>query len=196
MMPFRRAWPCASRAGRGPGDSSLTRTVGALCMVLAIFAGELVIAGDVSARGGSGVLSRNGRVGSVTVGRSTVTQVRRYAGRPSAMSSTTGENGVPGIDLRYDCGGGRSSTYIFGADGRLANFLTTCRRWRTANGTRIGDTQATAEANEGKQATSAECGDGETIERTGRATLFVTFFTAGGLVRALAVAGRNSVLGC
>jgi hypothetical protein len=47
-----------------------------------------------------------------------------------------------------------------------------------------------------KQAAIAGCGDGETIERTGTATLFITFFTSGGLVRALAVAGHNSVLGC
>jgi hypothetical protein len=66
----------------------------------------------------------------------------------------------------------------------------------TANGTRVGDEHTTAEDNEGKRATIAGCGDGETIERTGRATLSITFFTSGGLVRALAVAGRNGVLGC
>jgi hypothetical protein len=125
-----------------------------------------------------------------------VADVRPYAGRPTATSRAPGENGAPSLEQRYGCGGGRSSAYIFAADGRLANFVTTCRRWRTANGTRIGDTQATAEANEGKDATAAGCGDGESIERTGRARLFVTFFNSGGLVRALAVAGRNSALGC
>jgi hypothetical protein len=64
------------------------------------------------------------------------------------------------------------------------------------NHCRVGDSHTLAEANEGKTATAAGCGDGESIERVGRATLFVTFFTPGGAVRALAVAGHNSVLGC
>jgi len=148
------------------------------------------------ARGGSGVLSRDGRVGLVHVDTSHVRQVLRYAGRPTSMSRAPVEGGLPILELRYGCGRGRSSSYFFGTSSRLANFVTTCRRWRTASGTRVGDRQVMAEANEGKEATPPVCGDGETIERKGRATLFVTFIQPGGLVRALAVAGHNGVLSC
>ena len=90
-------------------------------------------------------------------------------GRPTTTSRSPGENGGPTLELRYGCGAGRSSSYIFGRIAHLANFLTTCRGWRTANGTRVGDTQSLAEANEGKGATIADCGDGErSSARAGR----------------------------
>jgi hypothetical protein len=79
----------------------------------------------------------------------------------------------------------------------LANFLTTCHRWRTPAGTRVGSSYAEAIANERKMPEpGCGAGDGGSITLAGRGYLFVTFFTAGGKVRALAVAGRNSVLGC
>lgn len=151
--------------------------------------------GVAQARGGSGVLSKNGRVGKVYVGNATVAKVRRWAGHPSSTSRETGEGGVAIYVMRYDCGHGRSSSYYFGRHRRLANFATTCHRWRTADGTRVGDAYDEAVANEHK-ASQPSCGDGESITRVGRAYLFVTFFTTGGNVRALAVAGHNSVLGC
>jgi hypothetical protein len=167
----------------------------AITTLVAGFACSAVNASDSAARGGSGVLSRNGRVGRVHVETSTVADVRRYAGRPTTTERSLGENGAPTLELGYGCGGDRSSVYVFDRTGHLANFLTTCHEWETANGTRVGDEQSSAEDNEGKRAI-AGCGNGETIERTGRATLFITFFRSGGRVRALAVAGRNSVLGC
>lgn len=170
------------------------RRIGILAALLAVLA--VTLPAGAQARGGSGVLSRDGKVGGVNVQTSTVRDVMRYAGRPTNISRGFGEGNVPHLELRYGCGGGRSSSYVFDRKGRLANFVTTCHRWQTANGTRIGDAQALAEQKEGKQATVAECGDGELIERHGRAVLFVTFFQSGGVVRAFAVAGKNSVLGC
>lgn len=142
------------------------------------------------------VVSRNGRVGDVQIDRATMSQVRKMEGRRGRTSAVQGENGRTGTELRYDCGRSRSSSYIFDSAGRLSNFLTTCRSWRTADGTSVGDAQDDAESAEGKAATTAGCGNGETITRRGRATLYVTFFTVGGSVRALAVEGRRSVLGC
>jgi hypothetical protein len=168
----------------------------ATTVLLVGFACSAVNAREAVARGGSGIVSRNGRIGRVHVETSTVADVRRYAGRPTTTSRSPGENGVPTLELRYGCGASRSSSYFFDRTGHLANFLTTCHRWQTANGTHIGDSQSTAEANERKRATIAGCGNGRTIERTGRATLFITFFASGGRARALAIAGHNSVLGC
>ncbi|HEX8121262.1 MAG TPA: hypothetical protein VF549_08355 [Solirubrobacteraceae bacterium] len=167
------------------------------CVALAS-AGLAPLASDAEARrGGSGVLTQNGRVGSVYVGKATVGRVLRWAGRPTSRSSGVGEGGVSVYELRYACGRGKSSTYFFGARRILANFTTNCRQWRTARGTRVGTSYDEAAVNEGKDPAGAICGGGEVIERRGRrATLFVTFFRAGGLVRALAVAGKNSVLGC
>jgi len=143
------------------------------------------------------VVSRNGRVGPLQAGTSTTKQVIRFAGRPRRETFETVENGAVMRFYTYNCGHGRKSTYVFDADDRLANFLTTCHSWRTANGTRVGDDQQTAERNEGKAATPIQCGSGgPEIERTGRAWLYVSFVREDGLVRGLAVAGRNGVLGC
>lgn len=146
--------------------------------------------------GFSHVVSRNGRVGNVRIGRTHMGQVSVQEGKPSIARPTVGEGGVAATEWRYGCGHGRHSSYFFNGPGVLVNFITTCHSWRTANGTRVGDTQADAEANEGKQASVSVCGSGRTITRRGAADLFITFFTDGGPVRALALAGRGSVLGC
>jgi hypothetical protein len=174
---------------------SATRFAGALTAVLSAAALFAAPGDAAAARGGLGVISRNGRVGKVHVGRSTVGQVLAWAGRPTLTSDQPGENGAPAHELRYGCGHGRATSYTFDGHGRLANFITTCHRFRTADGTRVGDSQVRAERLEGKNA-EAGCGGGKAIFRQGGAFLYVSFFTVGGDVRALAVAGRNSVLGC
>jgi hypothetical protein len=144
----------------------------------------------------SHVVSRSGRIGNVRIGKAHMDQVRAQEGNPSTTRPTFGEGGVAATEWRYGCGHGRGSSYFFNGPGVLVNFITTCHSWRTANGTRVGDTQAEAEAKEGKQASASVCGDGRTIERRGTADLFITFLTEQGPVRALALAGRGGVLGC
>lgn len=142
------------------------------------------------------VVSRNGRVGDVQIDRASIAQVRAMEGRRGSASRIVGEGGTSGTQLRFACGSARRSLYVFDARGRLANFQTTCHSWRTANGTRVGDSRDDAEAGEGKTARPFGCGDGEVIVRRGKAKLYVTFFTETGPVRVLAVEGRRSVLGC
>jgi hypothetical protein len=117
------------------------------------------------------VLSRNGRVGDLQVSHARTDQVRSKEGRPSRIVRGTGEGGVAVTEWRYGCGGSRHSSYFFNATGVLVNFVTTCRSWHTADGTRVGDSQVNAEEQEGKRAAPASCGDGTTIVRRGKAEL-------------------------
>lgn len=166
--------------------------------------GVLLVSAVVAALVGAGeaaafdrVVSRNGRVGDVHVDRSKTNDVLRQQGSRGKVSTVTAANPAApnGSSWSYSCGGGRTSTYFFNHRGVLVNFATTCRSWQTADGTSIGDPQEDAEEAEGKAAEPG-CGDGVAITRIGRAQLYVTFFNEGGRVRALAVAGRKSILGC
>ena len=120
----------------------------------------------------------------------------RQEGTPSSVSRVTGEGGAAGTQWRYDCGHGRSATYIFDRRRVLANFLTSCHVWHTAAGTRVGMRRPEAEEREGKPAESAGCGDGLSIARRGKAWMYVTFTSQASPVRFITVAGGNSVLGC
>ena len=145
---------------------------------------------------GSGVVTRNGRIGPLQLGRSTTAAVKRFAGRYPTVQSGVGEGGVSLTSYRYRCGAACSSTFYFDVHGRLANFVTGSARYHTAGGTRVGDDRDTAEDLEHKPAGPASCGEGDVIERRGRQWLFVTFDQSGKRVRFLAAAGHNSVLGC
>ena len=161
----------------------------ALATLIAMDAATIPAAAD-----GSGVVSMNGRVGSLAVGKATQTAVRRFAGRPTKIERGTGEGGVALTSYRYRCGSGCNTYFYFDGRGRLANFITRSRRYRTANGTRIGQPQDAAEAQELKAARSGPCAADFGITRQGRASLHVGI--ANGRVSVLTVAGKNSVLGC
>lgn len=122
--------------------------------------------------------------------------VRHQEGPPTSVSPTTGEGGVAATAWRYDCGRGRSSTYIFDRHGVLANFVTSCHVWRTAAGTRVGMRRREAEQREGKGADVGPCGGGLSIVRQGKASMYVTFTSGASPVRFITVAARNNVLGC
>jgi hypothetical protein len=126
------------------------------------------------------IVSRNGRVGDVRVGVSRAGAVRAQEGRAPS---------VRGARLVYGCGGDRGSVYVFDARGVLAEFRTTCRSWRTADGTRVGDGRAIAEFREGTGAADAGCG--LRIRVRGRVGLSVTFATRLSPVRALVVTRRS-----
>lgn len=161
---------------------------------------SVCVAPAAVARGGQGVISINGRVGEVQMG-SSVKAVRDYAGRPTrTIRSPTSGSQKSHLEYRYECGRGCSTSYYFTTEGRLANFGTTSRRWRTASGTRVGDDAFEAEAREGKNR-SFGCGDGSSIKKKrGRVSLFVTFFEAvpkePGTVDALAMVKGSGVLHC
>lgn len=148
----------------------------------------------VAAQGG--VLSRNGRVGDVYVGRSTVAHVRSAIGRPtSSARRATNASEVRYLELRYDCGRGKRSLFYFDRRGRLANFVTNCASWRTVAGTEIGDDYYGASERE-QSTPEGTCGDGLVISKAGRARLYIGFAEEGAPVEGLAVEGRNGVLGC
>jgi hypothetical protein len=126
------------------------------------------------------VVTREGRVGDARVGLSRTTAVRAQEGRAPV---------VRGARWSFGCGGDRRSTYVFDGRGVLAEFRTTCRSWRTADGTRVGDGRAIAEFREGAGASDEGCG--LRIRRAGRVGLSVTFATRVGSVRALAVTRRR-----
>ncbi|MDQ3849181.1 MAG: hypothetical protein M3296_00995 [Actinomycetota bacterium] len=143
---------------------------------------------------GRGAVSRDGRVGPLVVGRSGRRAVRRFAGRPTRIQRGKGEGGARFVMYRYRCGSGCTTYFFFDGDGRLANFITRSRRYRTTAGTRIGQTEQQAEAREGAPAKRGPCSSDYGINRSGRAQLHIGITR--GRVRVLAVAGTNSVLGC
>src|SRR4051812_14335920 len=153
--------------------------------MMLVAAGVNAAPSAAAVRGGSGVVTRNGRVGPLRVGRSATANVRRFAGRPTQISSGTGEGGVAVISWRYRCGGACHTRFFFDARGRLQNFIPGSRRYHTANGTRVGDDRETAEDLEGKDASAVGCGDGEAITRVGREWLYITLNDAGTRVRFL-----------
>ncbi|MEA2179599.1 MAG: hypothetical protein QOG77_2896 [Solirubrobacteraceae bacterium] len=130
------------------------------------------------------VVSRDGRVGDAQVGVSRAAAIQAAEGRPTQV-----RRHASGVRWTYACGRERGSTYRFDARGVLAEFRTTCRSWRTADGTRAGDGRAIAEFIEGTGAADAGCG--LRIRRRGRVGLSVTFATRLSPVRALAVTRRS-----
>lgn len=154
-----------------------------------------VFASSAEAKQG-GVVTMNGRVGSLQTGKSTAAQVRAKVGRPtSSRKVQTGARPTKFLALTYGCGGGKSTGFYFDAKGRLANFVTTCQSWQTPAGTRVGDDSETAADAEDREPSAQGCGDGTVIAKRGKATLYVTFATDDE-VTALAVEGTNSVLDC
>jgi hypothetical protein len=175
--------------------SAAERTcLGMIALILA--AAAMILAPSRALADREGVVTRNGRIGSLTVGVSDEAAVRRFAGRPTQVRADVGEGGVAITTLRYRCGRGCNSVFILDARGRLQNFITRSKRYRTACGTRVGHRQDDAERQEHKAAEAQGCGDFYGIERVGRAYLYVTISETSGRVRALAAAGRHSVLGC
>lgn len=179
--------------------SSLPR--GTRLLVVAALASALSAPSVAAAAGGQGTIDLSGRVGKVRLGDG-LKAVRAFAGRPTRTIRGRGEGTPRFTEYRYQCGQGCSTSYYFTARGRLANFITTSKRWRTAAGSRVGDLLKAAEAAEGKQSViGGGCGaSGPVIRKSGGADLFLTFGdpAEGGetQVVALALAGKSSVLGC
>lgn len=138
----------------------------------------------------SRTLSLNGRVGSTFIGNTQTRTIRDY-GQPSRVERI-GERPPFTTVYAYFCGRGCYSRFYFDRRGLLSDFVTTSKSWRTLAGTRVGDRIEAAEALEGKSPRET-CGNGISIEKTGRAFLLIAIPNVR-TVSSLAVSGRNSVL--
>ena len=145
---------------------------------------------------GSGVVTRNGRVGPLRLGHSHESAIRDFAGAPNGKRRTRGVGGERITVLRYRCGDGCNTYFYLDRRGRFANFITHNPDYRTADGTRVGDDRKTAVTNENKDPDPFGCSRNEVIARRGTAWLFVTLDEDGKQVWALAAAGGNAILGC
>src|SRR4051794_40562014 len=81
---------------------------------------------------GRGVVTRNGRIGSLKIGKSTMADIKRFAGRPSKISNGVGEGGVRLTEVRYRCGSTCNTRFYLDANGASR----TSSRGRSATGPR------------------------------------------------------------
>ncbi len=145
---------------------------------------------------GHGVVTRNGRVGPLTIGRSGEAAVRRFAGRPTRVQDGVGEGGVALTSYRYRCGAACNTYFFFDARGRLQNFYTRSKHYFTSGGTRVGHTLEDAERQEHKAAERQGCGGFFGIVRKGKGFLSISIDPDTERVDIIAAWGQNSVLGC
>ena len=137
-------------------DRGLVRfaSLAALALTLAASLGSATVA-QAAGSGGSGVITRDGRIGPLRIGASTEGEVIAFAGEPAKRDFVTDQDVQV---LTYKCGSGCKVTYfVDSVTGILDNFGTSSRKFRTERGTRVGWSQAAAEKSEHRKARTGSC---------------------------------------
>jgi hypothetical protein len=130
------------------------------------------------------VVTRTGKIGSVTLGASTEADVRRALGAPANVQvANVGVSGYPQFRaLGYECDKGSSSRqeadpiqaasngttcstryFVNTTNGRLVGFWTTSSTYSTDHGTQVGMTAAEAVQHEGQAVPTIGCDIGTMI---------------------------------
>jgi hypothetical protein len=138
--------------------------LGAVCLALALAA---VIAGSSSGAGsGSWVVHPDGRIGPLTIDRSTDADVRNFAGKPFKVAKVLSpfKKGAVGYELYYRCGRRCVTVYAVSYSTRkLVDFTTQSPHFVTEHGSHVGMPARRAAAAERRKIVGA-CGEGHAIE--------------------------------
>ena len=142
------------------------------------------------------VVHPDGRVGQFRIGVTTKAQLLAALGAPRKTVAVTNKAGARvGVRLDYSCGAGCDTVYSFREPaGRLTDFASASRAFRTEHGAHVGMTSLLAAELEGKPAVKA-CGTGKAIHVRRDATHDFALAVLGGRVTIIAYLGPSSTYG-
>jgi hypothetical protein len=157
--------------------------------VLAVAAALAALAG-----GPTQVVHPDGRVGQFRIDVTTRAQVLAALGKPRttmvAVSESSGKR--IGVRLAYACGAGCDTVYSFSDEtGRLSDFASASRSFRTEHGSAAGMSSARAAKLEGNPVVPG-CGSGKSIHVRWDETHQFALAVLGGRVTILAYIGPHS----
>jgi hypothetical protein len=156
----------------------------------------LVAAAAVAAAAPTQVVHPDGRVGPFRIGVTTKAQLLTALGAPRKTVPVENKSGARvGVRLAYSCGTSCDTVYSFREpDGRLTDFASASRAFRTERGAHVGMSSLLAGELEGKPVVRA-CGQGKAIHVRRDATHDLALAVFSGRVTILAYLGPRTTYG-